>query len=656
MFIYVTCGNKKKKINIHKYSSLYHLKELVKSEFNIKSNDTFYLTHNGFSLKDDSRPIDSMIVGGDNIDCSIKMKGGTSFIQVMLILILIVLVVFIIPVLLYSGFIPTILHITEIFIFKLLNFLACQVLRLRRFRNLRKLFGFIINATIYVVKCFYMFLSSYVMFFLVYFAWLAVFKGATDLFSMSSEYCSAIEQAKLMAQITAWTFVIIYALFKFPNIIYSSYAGILGLFGKFGLRVTLDTFFAADVIGKQIKTGVDKAKWSPWYGIPGFGQIFQAFYGTIQTGIDLIEAFLSRFVGYGCDRSVKKMNKVTHEDAKSFVNDFFKSKETEPEQDSSMDNTIAMKMGSKLKLPISSGTAKLMGKIGSKGGKGIGSALSGLGKGMQKGGNNEDLPNGYDKSVYEYATELAKYANAVLGPNPIKSESAQERVQGLSLDALDDYYGKIKKYIKENYEKTCDRNNLLSEIGDAHYIISLQREKCNLLGDMVGDCCTDEVFDYLKDNLKMMMDIPYISDKLKNYGVYNYVSLLTFALDTDRVNQAVEQFNNTFVLFKLFDANVIGVAAVFARILVCNIFYISRFTNNVMLNLGSPMDIADTLKCGFFAGTGASVVFYFALIYLPLTLTDLPVWAQILIAILIYIVFAIIKFYLPYFPIPLIPV
>ena len=67
------------------------------------------------------------------------------------------------------------------------------------------------------------------------------------------------------------------------------------------------------------------------------------------------------------------------------------------------------------------------------------------------------------------------------------------------------------------------------------------------------------------------------------------------------------------------------------------------------------MDIADTMKCGFFAGTGASVVFYFALIYLPLTLTDLPVWAQILIAILIYIVFIIIKFYLPYFPVPLIP-
>jgi len=28
-------------------------------------------------------------------------------------------------------------------------------------------------------------------------SWLAVFKGATDMFSMSSEYCSAIEQAKL---------------------------------------------------------------------------------------------------------------------------------------------------------------------------------------------------------------------------------------------------------------------------------------------------------------------------------------------------------------------------------------------------------------------------------------------------------------------------
>ena len=639
MFIYVTCGNKKKKINIHQYSSLYHLKEVVKREFNIKSNDTFYLTHNGFSLKGDSKPLDSMIGGGDNIDCSIKMKGGTSFMQIMLILILIVLVVFIIPLVLYSGFIPTILHITELFVFKILNFLACQVLQLRRFRGMRKLFGFVINTTLYIVKCFYMYLSSYVMFFLVYFAWLAVFKGATDMFSMSSEYCSAIEQAKLMAQITAWTFVIIYALFKFPNLIYSSYAGVLALFGKMGLRVALDTFFGADAVGKQLKTAVDKAKWEPWYSIPGFGQVFYAFYGTLQTGIDLIQAFLSRFVGYGCDRQVTKMKHISESDAKSFVNDFFKIQESEPEQDSSMDHAIAQKLRSKIKLPVSSGTASLMGKIGSQS--------------MQKGGNNEGLPSGYDKSIAQYAGELAKYVDAILGPD--KSESSVDRVMNLPLDDLDDFYSKILRFVKDNYENSSNKKNLLSELGDAHYIISLQREKCNLLGDLVGECCTEEVFSYMKNNLEKMLNIPYISNKLKNYGVYNYVSLLTFALDTDKVTQAVEQFNNTFVLFKFFDSNVIGIAAIFARIMVCNIFYIARFTNNVLFKLGSPMDIADTMKCGFFAGTGASVVFYFALIYLPLTLTDLETWAQILIAILIYIVFIIIKFYLPYFPVPLIP-
>ena len=32
----------KKKINIHKYSSLYHLKGNSKKEFKIKSNDDFY--------------------------------------------------------------------------------------------------------------------------------------------------------------------------------------------------------------------------------------------------------------------------------------------------------------------------------------------------------------------------------------------------------------------------------------------------------------------------------------------------------------------------------------------------------------------------------------------------------------------------------------
>ena len=194
MFIYITRGNEKKKINIHKYSSLYHLKEIVKKEFKIKYNDKFFLKHNGFSLKNDSKPIDELLIkNGDNIECSVKLKGGTSFIQVMLILVLILVVLVIIPALLYTGFIPTILHIAEIFVFKLLNYIACMILRFRRFRGMRKFFGFVIKATLYVIKCFYMYLASYVMFFLVYFGWIAVFKGATDLFAMSSEYC-LIEQ------------------------------------------------------------------------------------------------------------------------------------------------------------------------------------------------------------------------------------------------------------------------------------------------------------------------------------------------------------------------------------------------------------------------------------------------------------------------------
>ena len=67
------------------------------------------------------------------------------------------------------------------------------------------------------------------------------------------------------------------------------------------------------------------------------------------------------------------------------------------------------------------------------------------------------------------------------------------------------------------------------------------------------------------------------------------------------------------------------------------------------------MEIADTVKCGFFAGTVASIVFYFAIIYLPFTLLDWATWVQILVAILIYILFIVIKIYVPYFPIPLIP-
>lgn len=631
MFIYITRGNEKKKINIHKYSSLYHLKEIVKKEFNIKSNDTFFLKHNGFSLRNNSKPIDELSINnGDNIECSIKIKGGTTFIQKMLIVILIIVVLFIVPTLLYTGFIPTILHITEIFVFKLFNYIACLILRFRRFRGLRKFFGFIIKATLYVIKCFYMYLASYVLFFLVYFAWIAVFKGMTDLFSMSSEYCDAIEQCQTMGNITAWTFVIVYALFKLPNIIYSSYNGFTGLLRKIGLGTFIDTFFAAKTIGKQIETGVDKLKWEPWYSIPAFGQIFYVFFGTFQTGIDFIQSFLSTFVGYGCEKKGSKLKPITKDSAKSFIDSFTK------------------KISGQTNDNESNQEKKLSGKS-----KVIEDSVSSLLTGQEGGGNNNDLPFGYDKTKDQYADELAKYIDVALEPE--KNKSARSRIENLSLDQLDNYYSKIKNFIKEEYSNDDKRKYLLRELGDAHYIMSISREKCDLLGDSIGECCTDEMFDYMKTSFTTMINNEYICNKLKDYGVYNYVKLLTFALDKNKVNKAVEKFNNTFVLFKLFDSNIIGVAAIFARILICNVFYISRFTNNVLFKLGSPMEIADTVKCGFFAGTVASIVFYFSIIYLPFTLLDWASWVKILVAILIYLFCIFIKMFVPYFPLPLIP-
>ena len=164
----------------------------------------------------------------------------------------------------------------------------------------------------------------------------------------------------------------------------------------------------------------------------------------------------------------------------------------------------------------------------------------------------------------------------------------------------------------------------------------------------------ERMSNYMKTSFSSMINIPYIENKLKNYGIYNYVKLLIFAFDTDKVNKSVEQFNNTFILFKLFDSNIMGIAALFTRILVCNLFYVSRFTNNVLFQLGSPMEIADIVKW-FLCGTVASIVFYFAIIYLPFTLLDWATWVQILVAILIYTIFIVIKIYVPYFPIPLIP-
>ena len=118
----------------------------------------------------------------------------------------------------------------------------------------------------------------------------------------------------------------------------------------------------------------------------------------------------------------------------------------------------------------------LTGKQDKSGSNQVSNVLSGL---TGRGGKNNDFPFGYDKTKDQYADELAKYIDLVLEPD--KKYTARSRIENLTLDELDNYYSKVKKFIKNEYDNDNKRKYLLNELGDAHYIMSISREKCNLL-------------------------------------------------------------------------------------------------------------------------------------------------------------------------------
>ena len=92
--------------------------------------------------------------------------------------------------------------------------------------------------------------------------------------------------------------------------------------------------------------------------------------------------------------------------------------------------------------------------------------------------------------------------------------------------------------------------------------------------------------------------------------------LLVFAFDTDAVNLGLQRFYDSFLIFKLMDVNVMAVAAQLFRYVLCNIFYIAQFTSNVLFAIGTPEDIADTIKCGNIAGSVSIIAYVIILIVL----------------------------------------
>ena len=175
-------------------------------------------------------------------------------------------------------------------------------------------------------------------------------------------------------------------------------------------------------------------------------------------------------------------------------------------------------------------------------------------------------------------------------------------------------------------------------------------------------CCNEEMFHIIDNNIKFLVkrydSDPMLRSELSSKGITkNVLNIFEIAFNTKFINDGMKKFNDSFFIFKFKGDNIKAFAGLMLRYIFCNIVNISNFTSNVLLNVGTPLDIADTIKCGFFAGQITLIVYYVGLAFVPISMFDMPMWAKVLLSVLAVILCYIIKLAVPYvgqiFPVPI---
>jgi len=136
---------------------------------------------------------------------------------------------------------------------------------------------------------------------------------------------------------------------------------------------------------------------------------------------------------------------------------------------------------------------------------------------------------------------------------------------------------------------------------------------CNLM-DVDSSCCSDELFQSIYDQFSKYLNNPVAIQYMKTIGIENIIKLILYGLNIKQVNKDLNNFYNSFGPYKLLDNNIKAVVATFWRYTMCNIFYVADFVKNVIFELGTPLDITDTIKCGMFAGVVTLPVYIICLI------------------------------------------
>ena len=499
-------------INIHKYSSLYHLKEIISDNINIKIHN-YYLEFNGTILKENNKSLDYYKINNNSIiNLHRKMKGGVDGIQILFLILCGLFIFIFIPLLLFSGLIPFILHITECMILKLFKSIEPIIESLPRFKNYIGIFRFIINILILLFKSLFLYFGLNTIFTLTYFAWTTIINGGKNLFVKTDKYCKEINTLSLMSKISTIVYLVIYYIFRLPNILVSSFGNIL-LFGKsIGFGSFMKLF---NVPYRQLLKFTYTNKFDIFLTIPGLGEVLE----TLFTGIDFIFIILNEYSA-----------KVTN-------------------------------LGCKV------------------------------------------------KSLGNYNT--------------------------------------IKNKLLSTISSKLDNNKNTD--------VSKLKLKTNSIEKI---CCNEELFKVLKNDLKILIEGIKISGEeqlLKEYGVdIKLLKFLEKSFDTKYVEESRKKFKDSFFIFKFKDGNVEGMVGLLLRYIFCNIMNISKYTSDTLFKIGTPQDISDTIKCGIMSGQVSLIVYYFSLVYIPMTLAGQSTILTVVLSILVVILLYILKSQIPLLPVPLI--
>lgn len=305
-------------INIHKFSSLFKLKELIKQKipklnnFNYKFNKC-YLKFNNKILNDDNKSLDFYkIKNNDIINLSYKLKGGVETIQLIGLIICCLFVFLIIPILLFTGIIPFYLHVIQCIILKVFNFIVDYFVNLPRIKKFEGIFKSIIKFCIYGFKIFFIYFGLSVIFTLTFFCWTIVINKGKNLFDVSEKYCADIKLIKEMSYIGTIIYLVTYSLFRLPNIIFHISEGFSVISKKNGFGIFVGEVLQFNRTNILLQTAVYNGKWGPFNAIPGLTAIFNG----INIAFMILQEISGLIAQYGCRNDKGELTKSSFDKIK----------------------------------------------------------------------------------------------------------------------------------------------------------------------------------------------------------------------------------------------------------------------------------------------------------------------------------------------------